>query len=72
MKSANSELATARNTPSPIFAAGKVIASVARELADRTFLQPGLGRQPLLRQPPSDDDGDHSQEQDDGAHDAAP
>jgi hypothetical protein len=44
----------------------------AGEIADRAFLQPGLGRQPLLREPPSDDDCNHRHEQDNGAHGAAP
>ena len=56
MKSANSEPTTARNTPSPIFAAGKVDCARAGKIADPAFLQPGLGRQPLLREPPSRDD----------------
>ena len=72
MKSANNEVATARNTPSPIFAAGRVIAPVPGKSIDRTFFQPGFGCQPLLREPPSDDDRYHSHEQDDGAHGAAP
>jgi glycosyltransferase involved in cell wall biosynthesis len=46
--------------------------SRAREVIDRTFFQPGFGCQPLLREPPSDDDRYHSHEQDDGAHGAAP
>jgi hypothetical protein len=33
------------------------------DLADRADLQPGLGCQPLLRQPPCDDGADRSQDE---------
>ena len=68
MNSANNEPTTARNTPNPIFAGGSGRSALLAKIDDHSFLQPGLGCQPLLREPPSRNCRYSSHEQDNGAH----